>query len=67
MKYSLRYSVILECLVLGFHPTAAAALFCYSSDDLPRLPSAATIVGSMAYWFELWEREADFLLPPCWH
>lgn len=55
VKYMLWSCVILESLVcvlgswVGLTLLAAASLL-YSSDDLPRLPSAAPIVGNIAFW-----------------
>lgn len=43
--------------------TAAAAVSCSSSDDLPRLPSAAAIAGNMAFRFGPWELEDNFSPP----
>ena len=47
----------------GPDAASAAAESCWSSDDLPRLPSAAAIVGNMAFCFRPWEQE-DYFSPP---
>lgn len=46
----------------GHGATIAAAVFCWCSDDLPRLSSAAAIVGNTAFWFRPWELEDNFSL-----